>query len=131
MKALVSVTHQLVEPRDFEQQQDALPPIPTGRYTSSRVSSCIDGVGDPSKGAARSRIDRQEVRPHGLPPRATVPVLAVGHGLPGVQRGGVAQLGPVAHRGVDVDDRRLADHRVLPDGDRAHVDETRRVLDSR
>ena len=35
----------------------------------------------------------------------------------------MAQLGPVAHRGVDVDDRRLADHRVLPDGDRADLDE--------
>ena len=69
-----------------------------------------------------SRLDRQEVR-LGLLPRGPVPALAVGHGLTGVQRGGVAELGPVAHRGVDVDHRRLADHRVLADGDRADLDE--------
>ena len=75
------------------------------------------------KCAARSGIDREEVVRHGLPPWAPVPALAVRDGLPGVQRGGVAELGPVAHRGVDVDHRRLADHRVLADADRAHVDE--------
>ena len=36
----------------------------------------------------------------------------------------MAELGPVAHRGVDVDDRRLTDHRVLADADRAHLDES-------
>ena len=37
----------------------------------------------------------------------------------------MAELGPVAHRGFDVDYRRLADHRVLSDSDRTHLDETR------
>src|SRR5215218_6671357 len=68
-------------------------------------------------------MDCQKVR-RCLLPGGSVPALAVGHGLPGVQGGGVAELAPVAHRGLDVDDRSLADHRVLPDGNCADVDES-------
>ena len=52
-----------------------------------------------------------------------VPALPVGHGLSGVQRGGVPELGAVTQRGPDVEHRRLADQRVLAEGDRARLDD--------
>ena len=51
-----------------------------------------------------------------------VPMLTGGHRLPGVQRGGVAQLRPIAHRGADVKHGRFADEDVLAEGDRARLD---------
>ena len=49
--------------------------------------------------------------------------MAVGNNLAGVQGGRVAQLGPVAHPGIYVDHRHLADQRVLAQGDRAGLDQ--------
>ena len=116
------LSHQLVQPRDRGQQQ-ADTADPQRQVHQQQGQQLPEGVADSPKSAAPRRKDREEVVSQGLLPRGSVPVLAVGHGLPGVERGGVAELGPVAHRGVDVDDRRLADHRVLPDADCAHVDE--------
>ena len=58
-------------------------------------------------------------------------MLAVRHGLPDVQRGRVAELGPVAHRGVDVDHRHLTDEDVLAEGDRSGLDHAVRGPGSR
>ena len=64
---------------------------------------------------SRCRLDRRVVHLGALR-RGPVPALAVRHRLAAVQRGGVAELGPVAHRGVDVEHGRLADEHVFGRG---------------
>ncbi len=54
--------------------------------------------------------------------RGAVPALSRRYRDTAVQRGGVAQLRPVAHRGADVEHGLLADEDVLAEGDRAGPD---------
>ncbi len=77
---------------------------------------------DPSPGADVHRGDPPAADVGRLRGRA-VPALPVGHGLSGVQRGGVPELGPVTQRRPDVEHRHLADERVLAEADRARLDD--------
>ena len=104
------------------QQRCPRRPIASGRYTQEQVQQLHGRVDGPAQGAAVRRVDPPVVHVGRLR-RGPVPALAVGHGLSGVQRGGVAELGPVAHRGLDVEHRHLADEHVPAEGDRARLDQ--------
>src|SRR5688572_28375643 len=72
--------------------------------------------------AALARLDRAIVG-RGLDGRRAVVVLPVGYALPALQRGRMTELRVVAHRGIDIDDARLADEGIAADVDRADVNE--------
>ena len=78
-------------------------------------------VGGPSDGGAAGPGDPYVVHVRGLGGRA-VPAQARRHRLALEQRGRVAELGPVTHRGADVEDGLLADVHVPAEGDRTGPD---------
>ena len=81
--------------------------------------------------AARRRVP-QRAGAHGLVVvvsagglgRGAVPDLPGRDHLPGVQRGGVPELGPVAEDGADVEECLLADEGAGADGDGTGLDDT-------
>ena len=83
------------------------------------------GGAAPAQRAAAGRADRSVVAAGiGGLGRGAVPDVPGRDHLPGVQRGGVPELGAVPQDGADVQDRLLAGERARADGDRAGLDHT-------
>ena len=120
------------ELRDLARPAASAPPMASGsddrRAASAAARAEYASLRRPCRTA---RAARPGSRPSVGSRRGAVPALAGGHGLPGVQRRGVAELRAVAHRGADVEHRRLADEHVPAEGDRAGLDHARRAPGSR
>ena len=78
-------------------------------------------IGGPTQRAAPSRRDSHVVHLRGLG-RTSVPPLAGRHRLAAGQRGGVTELGPIAHGRVDVEHAPFADEHVPAEGHRSDLD---------
>jgi hypothetical protein len=101
------------------------PPTVTDGEHQQQPHDAVSGL---AQCAAAGRCDRLRlVVPAGRTGwlgRGAVPALTGGHGLAGVQGGGMAQLGIVADSGVNVEDGLLTDEDVRAESDGTDLDDT-------